>query len=180
MQLFFGFVGLFNVMSCWPMGVILHFTGVERFELPSTGKAVAAIFINVRFGVWPSPENRELTGHPDVDYLVKRLPIRSGYVEDNAPGSDSWPESHHSAGSDRRLLPQQADQGASDHWRTAGASELCCRGIGQIQYRGEGGTITWGGRAGGGRTTIGLIAMPTVCFRICILFRENVSIPMLC
>jgi solute carrier family 35 protein F5 len=47
MQLFFGFVGLFNVLSCWPIGVVLHLTGVETFELPSTGKAITAIVINV-------------------------------------------------------------------------------------------------------------------------------------
>jgi solute carrier family 35 protein F5 len=49
MQLFFGFVGLFNILACWPIGVILHFTGVERFELPTTGRAVAGLLVNVRF-----------------------------------------------------------------------------------------------------------------------------------
>ncbi|THH20840.1 hypothetical protein EW146_g590 [Bondarzewia mesenterica] len=47
MQLFFGFVGLFNIISCWPIGVVLHFAGIERFELPSTGKTVAALLINM-------------------------------------------------------------------------------------------------------------------------------------
>jgi len=53
MQLFFGFVGLFNIISCWPIGVVLHFTGVEPFELPSTGKAVAALLINMAI-TWSS------------------------------------------------------------------------------------------------------------------------------
>ena len=48
MQLFFGFVGLFNVMICWPMGFILHFAGVERFELPSSTRMIMGILINVR------------------------------------------------------------------------------------------------------------------------------------
>jgi solute carrier family 35, member F5 len=47
MQLFFGFVGLFNTLACWPLGVILHYTGVERFELPTSSRAVAGLLINV-------------------------------------------------------------------------------------------------------------------------------------
>lgn len=38
MPLFFGLVGLFNLILLWPGFVILHFTGVETFELPQTGK----------------------------------------------------------------------------------------------------------------------------------------------
>ncbi|KAJ7925896.1 hypothetical protein B0H13DRAFT_1973798 [Mycena leptocephala] len=34
MQLFFGFVGLFNILTCWPIGVFLHIIGAETFELP--------------------------------------------------------------------------------------------------------------------------------------------------
>jgi solute carrier family 35, member F5 len=49
MQLFFGFVGLFNTVACWPIGVILHFTGVERFELPTSGRAVGGLLANVSF-----------------------------------------------------------------------------------------------------------------------------------
>lgn len=48
MQVFFGFVGLFNILACWPIGVVLHLTGVEPFQLPSTSKAVMALLINVR------------------------------------------------------------------------------------------------------------------------------------
>ncbi|KAI0313555.1 hypothetical protein OF83DRAFT_524882 [Amylostereum chailletii] len=47
MQLFFGFVGLFNIIGCWPIGVILHLTGVEKFELPTSGRIVAALLINM-------------------------------------------------------------------------------------------------------------------------------------
>jgi solute carrier family 35, member F5 len=47
MQLFFGFLGLFNVMACWPIGVVLHFVGVERFQMPNSRRVVAAILINV-------------------------------------------------------------------------------------------------------------------------------------
>jgi solute carrier family 35 protein F5 len=48
MQLFFGFVGLFNILACWPLGLILHLAGAEIFELPQTKQAVYAILINVR------------------------------------------------------------------------------------------------------------------------------------
>ena len=47
MQLFFGFVGLFNILACWPIGIVLHFTGVERFEVPSAGRIVVGLLINV-------------------------------------------------------------------------------------------------------------------------------------
>jgi len=48
MQLFFGFVGLFNILTCWLLGVFLHLTGVEPFELPTTRNATGAILISVR------------------------------------------------------------------------------------------------------------------------------------
>ena len=48
MQVFFGFVGLFNILACWPIGVLLHLTGVEPFELPYSRKAVMALLVNVR------------------------------------------------------------------------------------------------------------------------------------
>ena len=48
MQLFFGFVGLFNILFLWPLGLILHFTGGETFELPSGSKAIGGLLVNVR------------------------------------------------------------------------------------------------------------------------------------
>ena len=50
MQLFFGFVGLFNIMMLWPFAVILHFAGVETLALPPTKAAWVAVLINVRHG----------------------------------------------------------------------------------------------------------------------------------
>lgn len=47
MQFFFGFVGLFNILALWPVGVILHFTGIEPFELPHSRSAIVAIVVNV-------------------------------------------------------------------------------------------------------------------------------------
>ena len=47
MPLFFGFVGLFNVVLLWPGLVILHFTGVERFELPPDHRILAIVLVSV-------------------------------------------------------------------------------------------------------------------------------------
>jgi len=47
MQLFFGFVGLFNVITLWPLGLVVHFLGVEPFELPQNWKEWSGIGINV-------------------------------------------------------------------------------------------------------------------------------------
>ncbi|KAF1986484.1 hypothetical protein K402DRAFT_393546 [Aulographum hederae CBS 113979] len=46
MPLFFGLVGFFNVALLWPGLVVLHFAGVERFELPPTGRVTAIVLIN--------------------------------------------------------------------------------------------------------------------------------------
>jgi solute carrier family 35, member F5 len=47
MQLFFGFVGLVNVATLWPLGLVVHFLGVEPFELPQNWKEWLGIGINV-------------------------------------------------------------------------------------------------------------------------------------
>lgn len=47
MQLFFGFVGLFNILFCWPIGVALHLARVERFELPTSSRVIVGMLINV-------------------------------------------------------------------------------------------------------------------------------------
>lgn len=47
MQLFFGFVGLFNILTCWPLGLVLHLARVEVFELPPSRKAMTAVFVNM-------------------------------------------------------------------------------------------------------------------------------------
>jgi solute carrier family 35 protein F5 len=47
MPLFFGLVGLFNVVFLWPGFLILHFTGVENFGFPPTGKIWTIIFVSI-------------------------------------------------------------------------------------------------------------------------------------
>lgn len=45
MQLFFGLVGFFNLVLLWPGFFVLHWTGVEPFELPSTNRVWMIILV---------------------------------------------------------------------------------------------------------------------------------------
>ncbi|KAH8350142.1 hypothetical protein KR067_002760 [Drosophila pandora] len=47
--LFFGFVGLWNLLLLWPIFFILHFTKIETFEVPSQGQ-FALLFLNGLIG----------------------------------------------------------------------------------------------------------------------------------
>lgn len=46
MPLFFGFVGVFNLLMLWPGFFVLHFTGVETFELPPTKRILAIVLVS--------------------------------------------------------------------------------------------------------------------------------------
>ncbi|KAI1753477.1 hypothetical protein F4782DRAFT_496477 [Xylaria castorea] len=46
MPLFFGLVGTFNLLFLWPLFPILHYTGIEPFELPPNSKIWAIILLN--------------------------------------------------------------------------------------------------------------------------------------
>ncbi|TGJ79580.1 hypothetical protein E0Z10_g9189 [Xylaria hypoxylon] len=46
MPLFFGLVGTFNILLLWPLFPILHYTGIEPFELPPSGKIWTIILVN--------------------------------------------------------------------------------------------------------------------------------------
>ena len=48
MFLFFGFVGLFNIITLLPGFFVVHFTGIETFELPPTRRIL--VIVMVRFG----------------------------------------------------------------------------------------------------------------------------------
>ncbi|KAF9914685.1 hypothetical protein BX616_007777 [Lobosporangium transversale] len=54
MSLFFGFVGLFNIVLLWPMFGVLHWTGIEPFELPSDTKVIWMIGVNAIVGTFVS------------------------------------------------------------------------------------------------------------------------------
>ncbi|KAL8944723.1 MAG: hypothetical protein Q9216_000292 [Gyalolechia sp. 2 TL-2023] len=47
MSLFFGFVGLFNAVTLLPGFLIMHFTGIEPFQLPPTSRIWAIILVRV-------------------------------------------------------------------------------------------------------------------------------------
>lgn len=51
MPLFFGLVGLFNVILLWPGFVILHLTGVETFQLPPTKRILIIVLVNAAFSL---------------------------------------------------------------------------------------------------------------------------------
>ncbi|KAI8625346.1 hypothetical protein F5Y19DRAFT_467136 [Xylariaceae sp. FL1651] len=46
MPLFFGLVGTFNIFLLWPLFPILHYTGIEPFELPPNGRIWSIILLN--------------------------------------------------------------------------------------------------------------------------------------
>ncbi|GAA5908178.1 hypothetical protein JCM8208_000334 [Rhodotorula glutinis] len=46
MTLFFGFVGLFNILLIWPVGVLLHLLGVETFEMPHGKLLWGSLLVN--------------------------------------------------------------------------------------------------------------------------------------
>ncbi|RMZ71241.1 vacuolar membrane [Pyrenophora seminiperda CCB06] len=46
MPLFFGLVGLCNIVLLWPGFIILHFTGIETFELPPSSRILNIVLIN--------------------------------------------------------------------------------------------------------------------------------------
>lgn len=51
MPVFFGLVGLINVLILWPGLVILHYTGIETFEMPPTGMVTLIIICNSLFSL---------------------------------------------------------------------------------------------------------------------------------
>lgn len=46
MPLFFGFVGLFNLITLIPGFFVLHFTGVETFEFPPTKRIFVIVIVS--------------------------------------------------------------------------------------------------------------------------------------
>jgi len=45
MPVFFGLVGLFNLLLLWPGFLILHYTGIEPFELPPSSRVTTIILV---------------------------------------------------------------------------------------------------------------------------------------
>lgn len=54
MPLFFGFVGAFNVLFMWPAFPLLHFLGLEKFELPFSPHLWILVLLNAFIGTFLS------------------------------------------------------------------------------------------------------------------------------
>ena len=50
--LFFGFVGLFNMVILFPGLFIVHYTGIESFELPPTKRITSIILVSMQKPRW--------------------------------------------------------------------------------------------------------------------------------
>lgn len=46
MKVFFGFVGIFNLILLWPTLIIFDITNIEKFELPKANSVLLILFIN--------------------------------------------------------------------------------------------------------------------------------------
>lgn len=97
MQLFFGFVGLCTVLFLWPIGLILHLTGAETFELPSDRRTIIGLLINVGRGSVVMGDGAKAF-LLDVCHWVKRLSLRRRYVKDNPTRGDRRCQPHHPYG----------------------------------------------------------------------------------
>lgn len=47
MPLFLGFVGLFNLVAFWPVGIILHLLDIEPLAVPDDGLMWAGLVVNM-------------------------------------------------------------------------------------------------------------------------------------
>ncbi len=103
MQLFFGFVGLFNILAYWPIGILLHVTGVETLEWPSSSKAITILIINVRLNLILIYSNSYLVS--DGNNLVKRLLVCAFNVKDDPVGRYHWSQSYDPARGDWGPVP---------------------------------------------------------------------------
>ncbi|KAI7895847.1 uncharacterized protein EV154DRAFT_296896 [Mucor mucedo] len=54
MSLFFGFVGAFNVLLLWPVIPLLHYIGLETFEIPASPVLWIVILLNAFIGTFLS------------------------------------------------------------------------------------------------------------------------------
>jgi len=97
MQLFFGFVGLCTMLFLWPIGLILHLTGVETFELPSDRRTIIGLLVNVGGGSVIMGNCAEAF-ILDVRHWAERLALCRRHVKDNAARGDRRCQPHHPYG----------------------------------------------------------------------------------
>lgn len=129
MQLFFGFVGLFNVLLLWPIGIILHLSGSEVFEFPHGRKALVAVCLNVSTSgnlCGASVKIEYYLQCLDVNHVIQRLHLCTGYAQDYTLGGDDRVESNDSTGNYRRLFLENSFHAAS-YLRCCPCSRGFCR-----------------------------------------------------
>lgn len=73
MQLFFGFVGLINICCAWVIGLLLHFAGVERLEMPVNGRQWGGVLLNV-------PSMLPLSVFDVLTFLQMLITLSSDYI----------------------------------------------------------------------------------------------------
>lgn len=65
MQMFFGFVGLFNLLGLWPGLFLLHAMGVEKFQLPPDNR----VWWIVAVSLFPPSWTPALSFHLHFEYI---------------------------------------------------------------------------------------------------------------
>ena len=82
MPLFFGFVGVFNLILLWPGFVVLHFTGIETFELPPTGKIWTVVLVSAYLSSWRLYADNDAA---ELSHIIcERLLLGIRHAPDNA------------------------------------------------------------------------------------------------
>lgn len=127
MQLFFGFVGLYNVLLCWPVIILFHLMGVETFGLPETTSQAALVGINVSLLFLPTPPQVLSANSCSIDdyHSDERLYLRARDAEDDASGRDDWSEPHHPLGSVWGRAVRSSGRNAGFIRRGVGVFQLC-------------------------------------------------------
>jgi len=122
MPLFFGLVGLFNVLFLWPGLFILHYTGEETFQLPPTGQVWVIVLVSpsiVLVNVYCSSPILHQGQLHNISHLGRLLGLcNASYI---TPDRYCWYQSDHSTLTCRPDDPEQAVFG----WRLLGRRRYC-------------------------------------------------------
>jgi drug/metabolite transporter (DMT)-like permease len=91
MQLFFGFVGLYDILLYWILGVALHYFGIEHFALPSGRIVIFNIVLNVSSDLAFLKTNSDLRIHVlERANAGKQLFICPCTPQNDTTGRNSW------------------------------------------------------------------------------------------
>ena len=73
MALFFGLVGFFNMVLIWPGFIIMHFSGLETFELPPTKRIWSILMVCFLQHFSPQKKKKKKTPPPPPQKKPKRV-----------------------------------------------------------------------------------------------------------